>query len=429
MKSSNEGIFFSKDLQQQIKEKFYYVDEDQKGNKRLFFDNAGGSFRLKSALQSFKDIDSLPDCPERIHKNALYLRDVISKGEEDIRTILNASKGSIFMSLTASKVIFDITGVIVENVPGSNIVTSTLEHPSAYDACEFYANKTGKELRVAKANPKTGGVDVDEIIGLIDKNTCLLSIIYASNISGVISDIEQIVKKARSIKPDLFIICDAVQHVPHGRIDVDKLQLDGINFAPYKFFGVRGSGIGYVSDRVTELAHHKLLAKSNKEWNLGSPSPSHYASMTEIVNYVCWIGSHYSDKTDRKELFDEGMNRITLHERVLLNRLLNGSNVIEGLRNMEGVNVLLDNLDFTKRDLIVAMEIDGLDFTDAVRRYEEKNVIVYERVSTSLYSKRIVESLGLTGAIRISPLHCHDENDIDNFLRVTKEIVSERGSI
>ncbi len=50
---------------------------------------------------------------------------------------------------------------------------------------------------------------------------------------------------------------------------------------------------------------------------------------------------------------------------------------------------------------------------------------MFERVNTSLYSKRIVESLGLTGAIRVSPLHVHDTADIDDFLKVTAEIARE----
>ena len=35
-----------------------------------------------------------------------------------------------------------------------------------------------------------------------------------------------------------------------------------------------------------------------------------------------------------------------------------------------------------------------------------------------------MESLGLTGAIRVSPLHCHSTQDIDDFLRVTAEIAA-----
>ena len=41
---------------------------------------------------------------------------------------------------------------------------------------------------------------------------------------------------------------------------------------------------------------------------------------------------------------------------------------------------------------------------------------------SSMYSKRIVDTLGIPGAIRVSPLHCHGTEDIDKFLRITKEI-------
>lgn len=45
---------------------------------------------------------------------------------------------------------------------------------------------------------------------------------------------------ARAIKPDLYIVVDAVQHAPHGLIDLQKTPVDGVNIAPYKFFGCRG---------------------------------------------------------------------------------------------------------------------------------------------------------------------------------------------
>ena len=56
--------FFSASLIKEIKEKFYYVDKDMHGRNRLFFDNAGGSFRLKSAVERLAQVDALPDCPE-----------------------------------------------------------------------------------------------------------------------------------------------------------------------------------------------------------------------------------------------------------------------------------------------------------------------------------------------------------------------------
>ena len=67
---------------------------------------------------------------------------------------------------------------------------------------------------------------------------------WASNISGAIFDMKEIVRRCREVKPDLYIICDAVQHAPHGVINAQRVPVDGINIAPYKFFGNRGSGIG-----------------------------------------------------------------------------------------------------------------------------------------------------------------------------------------
>ncbi|SFL68001.1 aminotransferase class V-fold PLP-dependent enzyme [Pelosinus propionicus] len=424
MSDVSNGVFFSDELLKEIKDSFFYVDNDPTIGRRLFFDNAGGSFRLKKAVEQFAKIDAIPDCPERIHKMALYLQKIQDNGTDDVKIIFNAKGGSVFTSLTASQAMFDMVRAIAENVSGSNMITSVLEHPSAYDPMEYYAKKLGKELRVAKSNPITGGVDVDEVVKLVDKDTCILSVMYASNISGAIYDIENIVKKAREIKPDLYIIVDAVQHAPHDVIDLQKTPVDGINFAPYKFFGCRGSGIAWLSDRAAVLPHHKLIAKKAGEWELGSPAPAQFAVVTEIVNYVCFIGGKFISSSDRRELFACGMSHIALQERALMSTMLNGTDEITGLRNMRGVTVFLDYKDFTKKDFIVAMGFENLGYTQAVREYEKRGVIVYERINTSPYSKRMLESFNMDGAIRVSPLHCNSKADIDEFLKVTMELTT-----
>jgi selenocysteine lyase/cysteine desulfurase len=119
------------------------------------------------------------------------------------------------------------------------------------------------------------------------------------------------------------------------------------------------------------------------------------------------------------------MKAIGLHERALLSRMLNGAGEVRGLRDLAGVQVLLDHNDLTRRDLILAIAFDDLPEVEAAREYERRGVIVYERVSTSLYSKRMLESFGLTGAVRISPLHCNSPEDIDVFLQVTADIAEK----
>lgn len=420
------GLLFDEELRKELKDKFYYTDADPIHGARLFFENSGGSLRLKRCVEAKAEIERFPDCPERIHERSLYLKGLVERGTREILEIIfGAKSGALITELTASQAMFHMVGLIMENIPGTNAVVSSLEHPSAFDAIEFYCQKTGKELRVIPANKKTGGIDPEEVIKYVDKDTCLLSVMSASNISGNIMDIAKIVKLAREIKPDLYVISDAVQHAPHSALDVDALQIDGMNIAPYKFFGIRGCGFAYVSDRVAALPHRKLIAREQTNFELGTSAPANFAAMMEIIDYVCEIGKHYLNGKSKKELFREGMKRIHLHERALLHRLLDGTDDTPGLRRIKGVTVCVDTEDLTARDLIAAIVIDGKDFTECVAEYQRRGVTVYERVNTSIYSKRILDALGLDGAIRVSPLHCHGTDDIDKFLKITAEIAKQ----
>lgn len=424
---ADTGILFPNDYQKTLKEQFYYVDEDPAYGQRLFFENSGGSLRLKKAVEAKCAIEQYPDCPERIHARALMLKALVEDGGKDILEIVfGAKSGALVTELSASQAMFQIMGVIMENVTaGTNAVTSSIEHPSAHDAMEYYCKKTGREFRVVPANQTTGGIDPDKVLEYVDKDTVVLSIMAASNISGNIMNLKEIFSRAKEINPDIFIISDAVQHAPHGVMDVEDLQVDAMNFAPYKFFGIRGCGFAYVSDRVAAMRHHKLTAKDEKEWGLGTPTPANFAAMNAVIQYVCDIGAHFIDSTDKRTLFVEGMERIHMQERALLYRLLEGTSQLPGLRHIDGVSVYVDTKNITEKDLIVAMGIDGMDFSECVKEYQKRGVTVYERIRSSIYSRRIVDALGIDGAIRVSPLHCHGTEDIDRFLEITSAIASE----
>lgn len=421
---TRNGVLFSDEFQKSLKEQFCYGDSDPDYGDRLFFENSGGSLRLKAAVEAKCSLEQFPDCPERVRGKGFDLSKYVSNGTQEILEIVfGAKSGALLTELTASQTMFHAVGTIMEHVTwGTNAVTSSLEHPSAHDAVEYYCGKTNREFRVVPANKTTGGIDVDEVLKYVDKDTCLLSIMAASNISGNIMDIKEIARRARQINPEIYIVSDAVQHAPHAVIDVEDWDVDVANFAPYKFFGVRGCGFAYVSDRVAKMPHRKLTKKDADVWALGTPTPGNFAAMMAVIQYVCDIGSHFSDATDKRALYIEGMNRIHLQERALLHRMLEGTKEIPGLRHIPNVEVYVDMEDLTYKDLIIAMGIKGIEYSQCVQKYLEHGVTVFERVRSSMYSKRIVEALGLEGAIRVSPLHCHGVEDIDKFLNITRTI-------
>lgn len=413
---------FSKELMVQIREKFSLMEKDDYMGKRLFFENAGGSLRLKEATVQNSRYDIYPDCSERLHPTAKELKKVHMKGLENIRTFLNANDGLIYTSLTASQAMYEMTWAVIENIPGTNVVNTCLDHPSQFDSAIYYARKNGKIVRTANANPNTGSIDIEDIISLIDQDTCLLSIIYASNITGGVLDMANIAKEARKIKSDLYIIVDAVQHAPHGPIDVNELQVDGLNIAPYKCFGNRGVAFSYFSERLAQLQGARKLSGGQDMWNLGSPTPQIYAGFSAVYDYIKWIGSHFTKSNVDRDKIVAGMNAINEHEKALMYRLFNGSENSPGLCEIQGVNVLFNTEDLSMRDLIIPITFDNIDCTNAVKLYAERGIIVYDRVSSSPYSKRMLDAFGLDGIVRVSPLHCHTLEEMDHFLDVTQEI-------
>lgn len=417
---------FTKEELESIREKFYCITNDRDGTPRLFFDNAGGSLRLKAAEEAFNRIDSLPDCSEHSNSTALYLEKIEQNGKDDLlKVIFNAKKGTLFTSYTASQIMMEAVRVISDHAIGTNYVTTVLEHPSSFDSIRYYSALHNCEMRVAGINKLTGGVEAQTVINLIDENTAILSVMAASNFSGYVHDVETIFKRAKEINPNIMIICDAVQHAPHGLLDPEQLGVDVMNIAPYKFFSVRGFGVGYMSDRVSSYMHHRLLEKEPTVWELGSPAPAHFAAITEVVNYVCSLAANVApEETDRRKLYEIGMKRIACHERTLMHAMLNGTETVKGLRYIDGIKVCMDAAPFTERDLILGVEFHNMSCKQAAVEYEKRNVVAYERSPESIYSKRMVDAIESCGVVRLSPLHVNTVEEIERFLIVTKEIAT-----
>ena len=125
-----KGLLLDTDLQKALKEKFYYADLDLNGAERLFFDNSGGSLRLKAAVEAKAQLEMLPDCPERFHEQALELNDVVQTGTKDILSyVFGTEKGALMTELTASQTMFHMVELVMENIPTIGRWNSSLHRP------------------------------------------------------------------------------------------------------------------------------------------------------------------------------------------------------------------------------------------------------------------------------------------------------------
>ena len=92
MITTNQKLLFDPALQADIKDRFYYVNEDYLGRKRQFFENSGGSLRLKAAVDEKSRLEKIPDCPERVHDTSMMLKQIKANGMRDILEVIFGAK-------------------------------------------------------------------------------------------------------------------------------------------------------------------------------------------------------------------------------------------------------------------------------------------------------------------------------------------------
>lgn len=130
---------------------------------------------------------------------------------------------------------------------GDNIVTFAKEFPANFYAWRRIRNSFGVELRTVPE--RNGRIDLDELIGLIDANTKLVSISAVQFNSGFRADLERIGRAARAV--DAIFAVDIIQAFGVIPFDLDAQFVDVACGASHKWlFSPEGCGIIYLSSRA-----------------------------------------------------------------------------------------------------------------------------------------------------------------------------------
>jgi cysteine desulfurase/selenocysteine lyase len=419
MAESNPHKFLGSQLLEEVRERFLYADEDPLSGRRVYLEASGGSLRLKSVVDTITKEASLPDELFRFNPASDYVVESYKKGLEDVKLFLGAKSGVIMPSNSATQTIFRVVEAVTANIPGTNVVTTEIEHPAVLSSTQYYAGVTGKELRIAGFDRETSSVPAAAILEKIDAGTCLLAIQHGSNQTGAINDVKTIIREARKIKPDLYVLVDAVQYAPHGAIDVEDYGADAYAFGPYKAYCVKGIGYCHLSDRLAEMPHARLLDKPKTDWVLGSPAHMMSACWSATVDYLCWLGSHFTESADRRAQVVAAKAAIHGHMKALLHRALHGSGGVKGLLDMDHVTVCGMGDAAAERLCIFLFRLAGMDSPAAVGRYNrEQGIRLAARVKDA-YSTYPLNALGWPDAVRLSAAHYNTPGEIDGFLAAT----------
>lgn len=417
-----EGIFFPKELLPRVRERFLHVDTCPFTGKRVFFENAGGSLTLESVVARSAEVAGIPDNEHRNNPASHAVSRIVSDGRDNLATFFGASGGLIFGGETGTECLFRvIRAAALSAETGGSIVASSMEHPATYDATAQWARRTGRDWIEVPFDVDTGRVTAAHYADRVRPDARLATILHTSPVTGMTMDVAEIARTIRAVAPECMIIVDGIQHAPHGFLAIDDYGVDAYVISPYKAYCRFNNGYAWLSDRLSVVDHDRLSGKPEDAWELGSRDPSALAGVSEMVDYLIWLGGHFTEEQSRRACLVAAGQAMRAHERALVHRLLHGGAGLAGLCGYPGVH-LIGPVDSPYREGVVSFAVEGCEAKHVVAELEARGIRVHAR-SDDVFSGNILRPLGLKAITRVSLAHYNSADEIDACLAALAEVL------
>ena len=413
----------SQELLTDIRSQFAQIDSCPVQGQRVFFENAGGALTLNSVVDASRDYAAIPDNQGRDNPGSHELVRVIQKAKDDLRVFMNAPSGQFFVGESGTELIFRLVMNACLGTEDDGVVLgSTVEHPATRSACARWAKVSRKTHVLIAHDNDLGLVKAEDYAAQVTADTKVATILHTSPVTGMGMDVAAISKAIRAVAPDCFIIVDGIQHAAHGQIDIASYDVDGYVISPYKMFSRHGYGLAWISDRLTDLPHDSLVGGPEQNWELGTRDTGAYATLSEVVSYLEWLGSKVTDTSDRREKFVAAGAAIYAHEKTLTDSMIHGTGNLLGLAEMDRVEII-GGVDNPAREGLVSLVVTGMSSADVVKRLNEQGIRTHLRKADH-YSGNILDPLGLDGCVRVSMCHYNSEHEVAQFLAAMKTIAA-----
>ena len=204
--------------------------------------------------------------------------------------------------------------------PNDHVITTSMEHNSVIRPLRYLEKSRKIDLTIVKCDIK-GQLDPMDIKRAIRKNTKIIVMTHASNITGGIAPIEHISKLKE--ETGAYFVLDCAQTAGVLDIDFKKLQLDFLAFTGHKgLYGPPGTGglilSDIAADEIVPLIHGGTGSKSDMEYQpdfmpdkmeAGTPNTIGIAGLYAGLNFVNEKGikTIREHQTKLTKIFMEGL--------------------------------------------------------------------------------------------------------------------------
>jgi cysteine desulfurase family protein (TIGR01976 family) len=306
------------------------------GQRRVYLDNPAGTQVPQSVGDAIRDAV--------LHRNAnlggafmtsRQAGEILAGAHQAMAEFLGAaSADEIVIGPNMTSLTYQFSRVFSRDLQaGDEIVLTQIDHEGNVGPWMQAAEDRGVTIRWLPFSENSWQIEPDALRPLLNRKTRLVALNYASNLTGSINPIDELVRLAREAGAVTYV--DAVQMAPHGLIDVQKLGCDFLACSSYKFYGPH-LGIVYGRRQMLDsLRPYKLRCSSNDyptRYETGTPQIELLVGLEATVEHIAAMGALKGAKGGRRERIAATFASSARHETALAKQLIDGIRDIDGLR-------------------------------------------------------------------------------------------------
>jgi cysteine desulfurase family protein (TIGR01976 family) len=308
--------------------------------------------------------------------------------------------------------------------PGDEVLVTVLDHEANVSPWRHVAADRGLTVRTVDIHHEDCTLDLDDLDAKLGSHTRLVAVGYASNATGTINPVREIVGRAHAAGALAYV--DAVHYTPHGQIDVQDIDADFLVCSAYKWFGPH-VGVLYGRAAVLDRLPSYKVRPAYDRFETGTLNHEGIAGTLAAVDYLASIGARFG--AEHRERFPGaagrvldlrcGMAAIAEYERLLAGRLMDGLAALPGVR-LWGIR---DPGRMSERTPTFALTFDGLHPRRVAEALGSRGIFVWDG---DFYAQALIERLGRYesgGVVRIGLVHYNTTGEVDRLLEALDGIV------
>lgn len=327
----------------------------------IYFDNAATSWpKPEAMIKAMTEFNaSVGANPGRSgHRLSIEASRIIYNARETIASLLGTDDPhTVIFARNATEGINTIVRGLL--IPGDHVITSSMEHNSVMRPLRALEAE-GIELSIVQCSGK-GDISPDDVIASIKKNTRMIIITHASNVTGTIMPIAEIAEIARN--RDVLVCVDAAQSAGNLTINVLRDNIDFLVFTGHKSLnGPQGTGGFYIRKGL------ETLISPLERGGTGSRSefeehpdfmPDRFESGTPNTIGIAGLGAGAA------HVAAIGIDTVRKHEISVTELFLDGISSIKGIK-------IYGDMNPQRRTALVSFTIEGLSPSEISFELDER---------------------------------------------------------